>query len=105
MAYSHCTGPEPGQVQETGLGVVGSNILDLYGRVHTGLRQGQKPDLIDFFLNNTNLTFLAFLYKFDIEEFQNQQNKVASSRNRTHNTNHLWITILMSYPLSHLDIC
>ena len=28
---------------------------------------------IRIFLNNTNLTFLAFLYKIDIEEFQNQQ--------------------------------
>ena len=29
--------------------------------------------LVEFFLNNTNLTFLAFLYKIDIERFQNQQ--------------------------------
>ena len=29
--------------------------------------------LIEFFLNNTNLTFLAFLYKIDITGFQNQQ--------------------------------
>ena len=29
---------------------------------------------IEFFLNNTNLTFLAVLYKIDIEGFQNQQN-------------------------------
>ena len=28
---------------------------------------------IEFFLNNTNLTFLAFLYKIDIEGIQNQQ--------------------------------
>ena len=27
----------------------------------------------EFSLNNTNLTFLAFLYKIDIEGFQNQQ--------------------------------
>ena len=26
---------------------------------------------VEFFLNNTNLTFLAFLYKIDIEGFQN----------------------------------
>ena len=39
-----------------------------------------KPVLIvvdyhpfEFFLNNTNLTLLAFLYKIDIEWFQNQQ--------------------------------
>ena len=30
-------------------------------------------DSIEFFLNNTNLTFLAFVYKFDINGFQNQQ--------------------------------
>ena len=29
--------------------------------------------LFEFFLNNTNLTFLAFLYKIDIEGFQNEQ--------------------------------
>ena len=29
--------------------------------------------LVEFFLNNTNLTFLAVLYKNDIEGFQNQQ--------------------------------
>ena len=28
----------------------------------------------EFFLNNTNLTFLAFLFKIDIKLFQNQQN-------------------------------
>ena len=28
---------------------------------------------IEFFLNNTNLTFLAFLYKIDIKGVQNQQ--------------------------------
>ena len=30
--------------------------------------------VIEFFLNNTNLTLLAFLYKLDIERFQNRQN-------------------------------
>ena len=30
---------------------------------------------LEFFLNNTNLTFLAFLYKIYITEFQNQQKK------------------------------
>ena len=29
--------------------------------------------VIEFFLNNTNMTFLAFLYKIDIKVFQNQQ--------------------------------
>ena len=28
---------------------------------------------IEFFLNNTNLTFLAVLYKIDMKGFQNQQ--------------------------------
>ena len=28
---------------------------------------------IEFFLNKTNLTFLAFLYKIDIKGFQNEQ--------------------------------
>ena len=32
-----------------------------------------NKDIIEFFLNNTNLTFLAFLYKIDIMGFQNQQ--------------------------------
>ena len=46
-------------------------------------------ETLEFSLNNTNLTFLAFLYKIDIKGFQNQQkNKVASSGNQTHNTNH-----------------
>ena len=31
--------------------------------------------VLEFFLNNTNLTFLAFLYKIDILGFQNQQKK------------------------------
>ena len=31
------------------------------------------PHQFEFFLNNTNLTFLAFLYKIDIQGFQNQQ--------------------------------
>ena len=30
-------------------------------------------NIIEFFLNNTNLTFLAFLYKIYIMGFQNQQ--------------------------------
>ena len=55
--------------------------------------------LNEFFLNNTNLTFLAILYKFAIEGFQNKvQNKVASTGNWTHNTNHLRIRILTALP-------
>ena len=33
----------------------------------------QKCKRFEFFLNNTNLTFLAFLYKIDIKEIQIQQ--------------------------------
>ena len=29
--------------------------------------------IVEFFLSNTDLTFLAFLYKIDIEGFQNEQ--------------------------------
>ena len=40
MAYSCCIGQ--GQVQGTGLGLMGPNIL--YRNVHTGPRQGQEPN-------------------------------------------------------------
>ena len=43
-------------------------------------------NLLEFFLNNTNLTFLAFLYKIDITGFQNQQKKIASTGFWTHNS-------------------
>ena len=59
---------------------------------------------IEFFLNNMNLTFLALLYKIDIT-FKIGKNKVASTGNRTHNTNHLWIrilTALTTQPPRHL---
>ena len=46
------------------------------------------PVLIEFFVNNTNLTFLTFLYKISNEVFQ--KNKVASSGTRTHNTDYRW---------------
>ena len=60
----------------------------------------------EFFLNNTNLTFLTFLCKIDIEGFQKSaKNKVASSGNQTHNTNHLWIRRQMPIPLCHPDMC
>ena len=39
--------------------------------------------LIEFFLNNTTLTFLAVLYKIDIKI---SKNKVATTVNWTHNT-------------------
>ena len=42
MAYSHCA--RTGQVQGTGSGVMGSNIL--YRIVHTGLRQGKELEPI-----------------------------------------------------------
>ena len=48
-------------------------------------------DPIEFFLNNTNLTFPAFLYKIYIKGFKISR-KVASSETQTYNTNHLWIT-------------
>ena len=40
MAYSHCTGQGPGQIQ--GMGLMGPNILNR--NVHTGPGQGQEPD-------------------------------------------------------------
>ena len=42
---------------------------------------------VEFFLNSTDLTFLAFLYKIDITGSQNQQKKIASTGYWTHNTN------------------
>ena len=36
----------------------------------------EPVETFEFFLNNTNLTFLAFLYKIGIEGFQNQQKKL-----------------------------
>ena len=41
VAYSYCTGPGPGQVQGTGLGLMGPSIL--YRTLHTGLRLGKEP--------------------------------------------------------------
>ena len=37
------------------------------------LKTQNRLKTIEFFLNNTNLIFLAVLYKIDIEGFQNQQ--------------------------------
>ena len=45
MAHSHRAGP--GQVQATGLGAVGPNIL--CGNVHTDPRQGKEPGSIVFY--------------------------------------------------------
>ena len=44
MTYSHCTGPGPGpgQIQEMGKELMGSNIL--YRSVHTGMTLGHEPD-------------------------------------------------------------
>ena len=50
------------------------------------------PLTLEVFVNNTNLTFLAFLYKISIEV--SLKNKVAS------NTDHHWITSLMLIQLS-----
>ena len=41
-ALSHCTGPEPGQVQGMGPELMGPNIL--YRNVHSGPRLGQEAD-------------------------------------------------------------
>ena len=41
MAYSHCTGMGPGQVQRMGPGAMSPNIL--YRNAHTDLRQGKEP--------------------------------------------------------------
>ena len=39
-------------------------------------------------INNTNMTFLAFLYKTDNKAFKvSAKNKVTSNGNHTHNTN------------------
>ena len=53
---------------------------------------------IEVFVNNTNLTFLAFLYKISIEV--SLKNKVASSGIWTHNTDHHWFISLMLIQLS-----
>ena len=47
------------------------NWLTDYTIDHSSIEQNSLA--IEFFLNNTNLTFLAFLYKIDNEGFQNQQ--------------------------------
>ena len=47
----------------------------------TGLKHLHLCVVFEFFLNNTNLTFLAVLYKFDIEGFQNQQKNAAFTGN------------------------
>ena len=39
---------------------------------------------MEFFLKNTDLTFLAFLYKIDIEGFQNQQKIKLQESNSQH---------------------
>ena len=41
MAYSYCTGPGLGQVQGTGLGLMGPSIF--YRNLYTGLRLGKEP--------------------------------------------------------------
>ena len=44
---------------------------------------------IEVFVNNTNLTFLTYLYKISTEV--SWKNNVASSRTRTRNTDHHWL--------------
>ena len=44
MAYSHCTGMGPGQVQGMGPGKMGINMM--YRNVHNGPRQGKEPGSI-----------------------------------------------------------
>ena len=48
MAYSHCTGMEPGQTQGMTSGAMDPNILHghIAGERHTGQRQGKKPGSI-----------------------------------------------------------
>ena len=53
---------------------------------------------VEFFLNNTNLTFLVFCTKLTTRGFKISKNKIASTGNWTHNTNHLWIRILTALP-------
>ena len=63
----------------------------------------------EVFVNNTNLTFLSFLYKNSIEV--SLKNKVASSWIWTYNTDHHWFANLMTIQLDatlsflrHLDV-
>ena len=44
-----------------------------FGRIWIQVRPSLPIEAFEFFLNNTNLTFLTFLYKIDITGFQNQQ--------------------------------
>ena len=44
MAYSQCMGMGPGQVQGTGPGAIGPNIL--HRNIHTGLTLGKQPGSI-----------------------------------------------------------
>ena len=60
--------------------------------------QNYKQAIFEFFLNNTNLTFLAFLYKTENRAL-NFQHNIASSGNQTHNTNLQEFRSLMPCPL------
>ena len=58
-----------------------SNLADKSNQILKNPKNSKKVQMdtysvnipFEFFLNNTNLTLLAVLYKIDIEGFQNQQ--------------------------------
>ena len=75
---------------------ISDQISNLSVRIQIGIT-GRN----EFFLINTNRTFLAFLYKIDIKGIQNQQKiKLPPLGITGYNTNYLWITMLIPYPLS-----
>ena len=61
----------------------------------------------EFFLNNTIWHFWQFCTKLTSRGFKISKNKVASTGNWSHNTNHLWITILTALRnhSANLSVC
>ena len=60
---------------------------------------------LEFLLNNTNLTFVAFCTNWHQGLSKSTKYKVESTGNQTHNTNHIWIRRQMPIPLCHSDLC
>ena len=48
-------------------------LKDMLRKISTAFFFQLSYSAFEFFLYNTNLTFLAILYKIDIKGFQNQQ--------------------------------
>ena len=73
--------------------------LTLWAELHTWMKT------FEFFLNNTNLTFLAFLYKIDIMGFQSQQEIKLPPVGTKFTTPTILFRRQMPFPLCHPDMC